>query len=296
MVRDLVHQKSDRLLPRSCEAAWQGGRQLALVGSALAVSSSGATTSKTVRDEDADSEWWGLAVRFDRTSRARPKMAAQGQFPLPSVRHSSSYDAVCALVEMSHNVSAPARRSSNARSNPSAVSAADHQHRAAATLAGVASSRYQPYNRPPQPQRTAMPPPGQRERVPPNHTSSTAPPASPAEAYRFPNTYTNLKAQQRQQWRHSDDVQSKHQQWQTSLRDALQEAPASTRALCEPATWLNPIETMLLLRHLKPEQVGSLSPPAVQQIVTEFREKTERLVFANPVLRDALSRSPAPAE
>ena len=75
------------------------------------VTSSGATTSKTVRDEDADSEWWGLAVRFDRTSRARPKMAAQGQFPLPSVRHSSSYDAVCALVEMSHNVSAPARRS-----------------------------------------------------------------------------------------------------------------------------------------------------------------------------------------
>jgi len=108
--------------------------------------------------------------------------------------------------------------------------------------------------------------------------------------FRFPN----LPSQQGRQFQHSDNVQSKHQQWQTSLRAALQDAPAQTRALCEPATWLNPIETMLLLRRLRPEQVESLSPSPVMEMVAAFREKTERLVFANPMLRDALSKPTPP--
>ena len=51
---------------------------------------------------------------------------------------------------------------------------------------------------------------------------------------------------------------------------------------------LNPIETMLLLRQLRPEQVASLSPPAVAQMVHAFRLKAEQLVFANPLLSNAL--------
>ena len=82
----------------------------------------------------------------------------------------------------------------------------------------------------------------------------------------------------------------RHQQWQKQLFLMLQHAPAATRGLCEPATRLNPIETMLLLRQLRPEQVASLSPPAVAQTVEAFRLKAQALIFANPLLRDALGR------
>jgi hypothetical protein len=37
--------------------------------------------------------------------------------------------------------------------------------------------------------------------------------------------------------------------------------------------------------------VASLSPPAVARLVAAFRERTETLVFANPLLREALSRT-----
>jgi hypothetical protein len=89
----------------------------------------------------------------------------------------------------------------------------------------------------------------------------------------------------------SQRVQGKHQQWQAMLQAEISHAPDTTRALCEPATQLNPIETMLLLRQLRPEQVASLSPPAVARLVAAFRERTETLVFANPLLREALSRT-----
>ena len=89
----------------------------------------------------------------------------------------------------------------------------------------------------------------------------------------------------------SQRVLDRHQQWQKQLLLMLQHAPAATRGLCEPATRLNPIETMLLLRQLRPEQVASLSPPAVARLVAAFRERTETLVFANPLLREALSRT-----
>ena len=87
----------------------------------------------------------------------------------------------------------------------------------------------------------------------------------------------------------SQRVRDRHQQWQAVLLTMLQDAPAATQALCEPAAHLNPIETMLLLRRLRPEQVASLSPPAVAQMVDAFRHRTETLVFANPLLRDALA-------
>lgn len=83
-------------------------------------------------------------------------------------------------------------------------------------------------------------------------------------------------------------VQGKHQQWQAMLQAEMSHAPNATRALCEPATRLNPIETMLLLRQLRPEQVASLSPPAVAQMVHAFRLKADTLVFANPLLSNAL--------
>ena len=53
----------------------------------------------------------------------------------------------------------------------------------------------------------------------------------------------------------------------------------------------HPIDTMLLLRQLQPEQVASLSPPAVARLVATFRERAETLVFANPLLREALSQT-----
>ena len=89
----------------------------------------------------------------------------------------------------------------------------------------------------------------------------------------------------------SQRVQGKHRQWQAMLQAEMSHAPDATRALCEPATRLNPIETMLLLRRLRPEQVASLSPPAVARLVAMFRERAETLVFANPLLREALNRT-----
>ena len=67
--------------------------------------------------------------------------------------------------------------------------------------------------------------------------------------------------------------------------------PKSLSIFCDPATRLNPIDTMLLLRQLQPEQVASLSPPAVARLVATFRERAETLVFANPLLREALSQT-----
>ena len=89
----------------------------------------------------------------------------------------------------------------------------------------------------------------------------------------------------------SQRVLDRHQQWQKQLLLMLQHAPAATRGLCEPATRLNPIETMLLLRQRRPEQVASLSPPAVTQMVRAFRLKAEELVFANPLLSNALGHA-----
>ena len=86
----------------------------------------------------------------------------------------------------------------------------------------------------------------------------------------------------------SQRVQGKHRQWQAMLQAEMSHAPDATRALCEPATRLNPIETMLLLRQLRPDQVASLSPPAVAQMVHAFRLKADTLIFANPLLSNAL--------
>ena len=86
-------------------------------------------------------------------------------------------------------------------------------------------------------------------------------------------------------------MQGKHRLWQAMLKAEMSNAPHETRALCDPATRLNPIDTMLLLRQLQPEQVASLSPPAVAQLVATFRERTETLVFANPLLREVLSQT-----
>ena len=86
----------------------------------------------------------------------------------------------------------------------------------------------------------------------------------------------------------SSELRSKHEQWQSSLRAALKDSPQSTYVLCAPATWLGPIESMLVLRALRPEQVASLSPPAVSQLVSAFRTRSELLVYGNPKLRDAL--------
>ena len=86
-------------------------------------------------------------------------------------------------------------------------------------------------------------------------------------------------------------VQGKHQQWQAMLRAMLRDAPYATRAICEPATRLDPIQSMLLLRRLTTSQMASLAPPAVAQMVDAFRYQTETLIFANPLLRDALSRT-----
>ena len=79
--------------------------------------------------------------------------------------------------------------------------------------------------------------------------------------------------------------------WQAMLKAEMNHAPHATRALCDPATRLNPIDTMLLLRQLQPEQVASLSPPAVARLVATFRGRAETLVFANPLLREALSQT-----
>lgn len=99
-------------------------------------------------------------------------------------------------------------------------------------------------------------------------------------------------SQSQPQWHPSEAlsqrVLDRHQQWQKQLFLMLQHAPAATRGLCEPATRLNPIETMLLLRQLRPEQVASLSPPAVGQMVHAFRLKADTLIFANPLLSNAL--------
>ena len=91
--------------------------------------------------------------------------------------------------------------------------------------------------------------------------------------------------------RHSNDVRAKHQQWQQSLKAALAHASEETRELCGPATWLDPIESMLLLRQLLPQEVASLQPPAVAELVTAFRRKAEHLIFSNPMLRDALRQT-----
>ena len=55
----------------------------------------------------------------------------------------------------------------------------------------------------------------------------------------------------------SQRVQGKHRQWQAMLQAEMSHAPDATRALCEPATRLNPIETMLLLRRLRPEPLAA---------------------------------------
>lgn len=87
---------------------------------------------------------------------------------------------------------------------------------------------------------------------------------------------------------HSREVEGKHRQWQAALAGALQKAPEATRALIAPATYLDPIGSMLLLRQLTPEQVESLTPAEVVHIVSSFREKTEAVIFSNPVLSQAL--------
>jgi len=87
----------------------------------------------------------------------------------------------------------------------------------------------------------------------------------------------------------SQRVLDRHRQWQQQLLVMLQHAPSATRGLCEPATRLDPIATMLLLRRLRPEQVASLSPPAVAQAIRAFQLKAEQLVFGNPSLSKALA-------
>ena len=110
-----------------------------------------------------------------------------------------------------------------------------------------------------------------------------APVQRPREPPSAPSAFATL--------RHSGDVRAKHQQWQQSLKAALAHSSEETRELCGPATWLDPIESMLLLRQLLPHEVESLQPPAVAELVTGFRRKAEQLVFSNPMLRDALRQT-----
>ena len=185
----------------------------------------------------------------------------------PAVVSSRSFDAVCALINLSHPqaVSVP---SSERLPRPGAALATTGQRSA------VKPRRAVPYH--------------PSKRLPPSQRPLMSPPVRARATGHVPLRPTQWK------WHHSvlsQRVQGKHQLWQAMLKAEMNHAPHATRALCDPATRLNPIETMLLLRQLQPEQVASLSPPAVSRLVATFRERTETLVFANPLLREALSQT-----
>ena len=186
----------------------------------------------------------------------------------PAVVSSRSFDAVCALVNLSHPqaVSVP---SSERLPRPGAALATTGQRSA------VKPRRAVPYH--------------PSKRLPPSQRPLMSPPVRARATGHVP-----LRPRTQWQWHHSvlsQRVQGKHQLWQAMLKAEMSHAPHATRALCDPATRLNPIDTMLLLRQLQPEQVASLSPPAVARLVATFRERAETLVFANPVLREALSQT-----
>lgn len=156
-----------------------------------------------------------------------------------------------------------------------------------------------PYQRPPQ--RSQKVPPRQQLPKPPPPLRWTQqppmpppqPPVPPPQPPKPPPPQQQPTGQSQPQWHPSEAVSQcvldRHRQWQQQLLVMLQHAPSATRGLCEPATRLDPIATMLLLRRLRPEQVASLAPPAVAQAIRAFRLKAEQLVFSNPSLSKALA-------
>ena len=163
----------------------------------------------------------------------------------------------------------------------------------------LTSQQHHPYQRPP-PRSQKVPPRQQLPKPPPPLRWTQQPlmpppqpPVPPPQPPKPPPPQQQPTSRSQPQWHPSEAVSQRvldrHRQWQQQLLVMLQHAPSATRGLCEPATRLDPIATMLLLRRLRPEQVASLSPPAVAQAIRAFQLKAEQLVFGNPSLSKALA-------
>ena len=235
----------------------------------------------------------------------------------------ASFEGACALMEMQGGTSAQPDRKRSATSGtvvrqPAVVGRKSAQRpkpptsvidpqatlRPQAKLlqpkpSPLTSQQPHPYQRPPQ--RSQKVPPRQQLPKPPPPLRWTQqplmpppqPPVPPPQPPKPPPPQQQPTSRSQPQWHPSEAVSQRvldrHRQWQQQLLVMLQHAPSATRGLCEPATRLDPIATMLLLRRLRPEQVASLSPPAVAQAIRAFQLKAEQLVFGNPSLSKALA-------
>ena len=234
----------------------------------------------------------------------------------------ASFEGACALMEMQGGTSAQPDRTRSAPSRtvvrqpavagrksaqrpkpPTSVIDPQATLRPQAKLLqpkpSLTSQQHHPYQRPPQ--RSQKVPPRQQLPKPPPPLRWTQqplmpppqPPVPPPQPPKPPPPQQQPTSRSQPQWHPSEAVSQRvldrHRQWQQQLLVMLQHAPSATRGLCEPATRLDPIATMLLLRRLRPEQVASLSPPAVAQAIRAFQLKAEQLVFGNPSLSKALA-------
>ena len=265
---------------------------------------------------------------IDLAATMRPSADGPSKPPEPvaavesaSVRScDASFEGACALMEMQGGTSAQPDRKRSATSGtvvrqPAVVGRKSAQRPKPptsvidpqATLRPQAKllqpkpslTSQHPYQRPP-PRSQKVPPRQQLPKPPPPLRWTQQPlmpppqpPVPPPQPPKPPPPQQQPTSRSQPQWHPSEAVSQRvldrHRQWQQQLLVMLQHAPSATRGLCEPATRLDPIATMLLLRRLRPEQVASLSPPAVAQAIRAFQLKAEQLVFGNPSLSKALA-------
>ena len=265
---------------------------------------------------------------IDLAATMRPSADGPSKPPEPvaavesaSVRScDASFEGACALMEMQGGTSAQPDRKRSATSGtvvrqPAVVGRKSAQRPKPptsvidpqATLRPQAKllqpkpslTSQHPYQRPP-PRSQKVPPRQQLPKPPPPLRWTQQPlmpppqpPVPPPQPPKPPPPQQQPTSRSQPQWHPSEAVSQRvldrHRQWQQQLLVMLQHAPSATRGLCEPATRLDPIATMLLLQRLRPEQVASLSPPAVAQAIRAFQLKAEQLVFGNPSLSKALA-------